>query len=121
MSKFALYCKFELIYLLSILILIPFPLGLFYQYSEFKAPGLSYTLIGVLFIFQYFFYQPKMREEKLWGSVAKMMERKLGKIPSHKFIQSIVIQISGFRIISIIVTSFIILILSAIYNRLTLF
>lgn len=121
MSKLALYCKYELIYLLSIILLIPTPLGIFFEYSQFKAPGLSYTLIGVLFTFQYFFYNQKAREKKLWPKLTQMLEKKLGRVPPQKTVHQYVIEVAGFRIISITIASFLILIISAIYKRLVLF
>jgi hypothetical protein len=121
MSNLGLYLRFELGYLLLFLLLIPTPLGCFYYYSEFKAPGLSYTLIAVLFVFQYFFFNQKTHQKKLWEPVSKMLERKQGKIPPQKIIHQITMQIVNFRIISITIISFVILILSAAFNRLTVF
>lgn len=120
-NKFFLYLRYELLYLIVIFIMIPLPLGLFYHYSEFKAPGLSYTLVGILFTFQYFFYNQKAHQKKITPAVSKMLEKKEGKIPAQKMIHQITMTIIGFRIVSITIISFVILILSAAYNRLAIF
>lgn len=121
MNNLSLYLRYELGYLLLFLILIPTPLGCFYHFSEFKAPGLSYTLIAILFVFQYFFFNQKAHQKKLWEPVSRMLERKQGRIPSQKVIHQVTIQIVNFRIISITIIAFVILILSAAFNRLAVF
>lgn len=121
MNKIRLFLRYELVYLLGLLVLIPVPLGFFFHFSEFKAPGLSYVLIGIIFLFQYLFYDQRAREKKLHDQVKRSLEKSLGKLPPHKLIHSHLITISSFRIISVIFVSMVILFISAFYKRLLLF
>ncbi len=110
------YLKHQGIYLLFLLGTFVFPLWMFLQFSPYKAPKISYVLLGALFVSQYGFYREKDFRSKIKAQVTEILKKEQGRIPGSAEIikrSDLVIQ---FRGVSIVASAVAILSLMFLFN-----
>lgn len=108
------YFRYQLNYLLFLIIVFVLPLWLYLQFSPYKAQYLPLVILGVLFLSQYAFYREKDFRKKIEGKVSESLKRELGRLPSGKEViarSDVVVQHRGVSIVLSALSMFILMVL----------
>lgn len=117
MKHLSQFFKYQINYLLFLLGIFVLPLGLYFQFSPYKAERLPLVILGVLFVSQYAFYREKDFRKKIEQEVTQSLKKELGRLPSGKEVILRSTSVVQYRGVSIVLSALIILILMIIYKE----